>query len=193
MTVARLPRSERRSQLLAVARKAFANNGFHATSMNEIADDAGVTKPVLYQHFDSKRDLFGQVLTDIGHRLDAAVFNKTTRTGSPFERVEAGFSGYLDFIESDREGFSIILSGSTREDPEFGVWAQNFEEKMAATVAELITIEGLSEQEQLAMAHGVVGLVEGMVRYWIANETIEFRRQEILALMTTLAWRGLRH
>ena len=160
--------------------------------MNEIADDAGVTKPVLYQHFDSKRDLFSQVLTDIGLRLDAAVFNQTTRTGSPFMKVEAGFSGYLDFIESDREGFSIILSGSTREDPEFGLWAKSFEDKMATAVAELITIEGLDQQDQLAMAHGVVGLVEGMVRFWITNENVELSRDEILRLMTNLAWRGLR-
>ncbi len=188
----RLPREERREQLLTVARRAFAANGFHATSMNEIAEDAGVTKPVLYQHFVSKRNLFGEVLSDIGRRLDAAVFNQTTRTGSPFEQVEAGFSGYLDFIESDRDGFSIIVSGSTREDPEFAARARSFEAKMAATVSTLIAIGGLDDDDRLALAHGVVGLVEGMVRFWVTNEETNLSRDELLTHMTSLAWLGLR-
>ncbi len=190
--MSRLPRDERRVQLLTVARRTFAANGFHATSMNEIAEDAGVTKPVLYQHFDSKRDLFSEVLSDIGRRLDAAVFNETTRTGSPFEQVKAGFSGYLDFIESDRDGFSIIVSGSTREDPEFAARALSFEAKMAATVSTLIAISGLDDDDRLALAYGVVGLVEGMVRFWVSNEDTTLSRDELLTHMTNLAWLGLR-
>lgn len=189
----RLPKHERRVQLLSVARGAFAQRGFHATSMNEIADDAGVTKPVLYQHFDSKRDLFQEVLVDIGYRLDASVFNQATRTGSPFEQVEAGFSGYLDFVESDRDGYKIMASGSVREDPEFSREAHAFEAKMARSVADLITIDGLGDEERLALAYGVSGLVEGMVRFWVTNEATSMDRTQLLKQLTNLAWVGLRH
>lgn len=160
--------------------------------MNEIADIAGVTKPVLYQHFASKRDLFCQVLRDIDQRLDQAVFNRTTRTGSPYQRVEAGFSGLLDFIESDRDGFAIMVSGSTREDLEFAASAMNFEVKMTQTVSSLITIEGAREADRLAIAHGIVGLVEGMVRFWLVDSEADLDRDALLTHMTNLAWRGLR-
>ena len=65
----RLPAAKRREQLLEVARCVLAQRGFYATTMAEIADSAGVTKPVLYQHFASKRDLYSAVLNDVGNRL----------------------------------------------------------------------------------------------------------------------------
>ena len=71
MTATRLPADERRQQLLAVACELFANSGFHETSMDEIAEGAGVTKPVLYQHFPSKRALYAELLDDTGRRLAA--------------------------------------------------------------------------------------------------------------------------
>lgn len=160
--------------------------------MNQIADEAGVTKPVLYQHFESKRDLFVEVLSDIGERLDAAVFNQTTKTGSPFEQVQAGFSGYLDFIESDPEGFTIIASAATRQDNEFSVQGRHFEAKMAQTVASLINIDGLDEDGRLANAYGIVGLVKGMVLYWSGVGTGKMSRDDLLKQLTDLAWMGLR-
>ena len=65
----RLPAAERREQLISTATSVFAEQGFHATSMNDVAEAAGVTKPVLYQHFSSKRDLFVELLTEIGNQL----------------------------------------------------------------------------------------------------------------------------
>jgi AcrR family transcriptional regulator len=73
----RLPAAERRSQLLEVAVRVFARDGFHATSMNDVAEAAGVTKPVLYQHFGSKRDLFVELLTEIGAELRDTVAKAT--------------------------------------------------------------------------------------------------------------------
>lgn len=192
MSNTRLPRDERREQLLRVARHTFASNGFHGTSMNEIAEVAGVTKPVLYQHFDSKRDLFVAVLNDIGTRIDQAVFNQTTRTGSPKEQVKAGFSGYLDFIESDRSGFKILVSGSTNDDPEFRVMAKAFETKMAESVASFIAIDELDDNDRLVLAYGIVGLVQGVVKHWLGDGAGSHSRTEILDHLTHLAWRGLR-
>ena len=65
----RLPAARRRSQLLEVALDRFAATGFHTTSMEEIADAAGVTKPVLYQHFGSKRTLYLELLETVGQEL----------------------------------------------------------------------------------------------------------------------------
>ena len=73
----RLSAVNRREQLLAVALSTFARAGYHETSMNDVADAAGVTKPVLYQHFESKRDLYQALLDDVGHRLVTAVTSAT--------------------------------------------------------------------------------------------------------------------
>ena len=82
----RLSASARREQLLDVALAAFARNGYHETSMNDIADAAGVTKPVLYQHFESKRELYQALLDDVGARMVAAI---TDGDGRGIERPRA--------------------------------------------------------------------------------------------------------
>ncbi|HEY4378100.1 MAG TPA: helix-turn-helix domain-containing protein, partial [Acidimicrobiales bacterium] len=73
MSERRLPAHERRPQLLAVATAVFAEHGFHGASMNQVAEAAGVTKPVLYQHFRSKRELYRELVEDVGVRLEDAI------------------------------------------------------------------------------------------------------------------------
>jgi len=86
----RLPAERRRQQILDVACAVFANRGFHATSMDDIAAAAGVTKPVLYQHFPSKRALFIELLDELGRRLLGELEQATSSAHSGRERVEAG-------------------------------------------------------------------------------------------------------
>src|SRR5918912_271539 len=89
-TPMRLPADQRRQQLLDVARDVFAERGFHATSMDDVALRAGVTKPVLYQHFPSKRALYLELLQDTGQLLLQALEQATQRAPSGRERVEEG-------------------------------------------------------------------------------------------------------
>ena len=84
---ARLPAAERRRQLLDTALEVFAAQGFHATSMNDVAEAAGVTKPVLYQHFASKRRLYLELLEDVGAQLGDIIAKATSRAGGPHEQV----------------------------------------------------------------------------------------------------------
>lgn len=191
MTNTRLPRSERRSQLLTVARRVLAQSGFHETSMNQIAEEAGVTKPVLYQHFASKRDLYQAVLTDVGERLGHAVFDAATAASSPREQVEAGFRGYLAFVEEDWDGFSVLFSGTSREDSEWAEIARGVEGRLAEQIADLIAVDGMDAHHRRALAHGVVGLAEGMVRFWQTNDT-DLNVDDLLRDLTTLAYAGLR-
>ena len=115
----RLPADERRQQLLAVACELFARTGFHDTSMDDIAEAAGVTKPVLYQHFPSKRALYGELLDDTGRRLLDRLAEATSRATSGRERVEAGFRAYFQFAVGDRSSFRLLFGASIRSDPEF--------------------------------------------------------------------------
>ena len=91
----RLPASARREQILDVSVQVFARNGFHSTSMNDVAEAAGVTKPVLYQHFDSKQDLYLALLDEAGNRLRNAVSKAVASADHGKEQTEIGFQGLL--------------------------------------------------------------------------------------------------
>ena len=98
----RLPAEQRRRQLLDVALDIFAERGFHSTSMDEVATAAGVTKPVLYQHFPSKRALYVELLEDVGNQLLAQLTGATDRATTGRRRVEEGFGAYFRFVAENR-------------------------------------------------------------------------------------------
>jgi len=187
----RLSGPERREQVLEAARQAFAESGFHETSMNDVARRAGVTKPVVYQRFESKRDLFRTVLEDVGERLQAAVFETAAAATTPREQVEAGFSAYIEFVQHDPAGFKLLFSGASREDPEWAEIAEGVERSIASNIASLIDIEGVSPLHRQTLAYGVVGMAESMVRHW-QTDGGGLDPRDLLADLTSLAWVGLR-
>src|SRR2546427_12477455 len=97
----RLPAPRRRHQLLDVARELFAAGGFHATSMDDVAEAAGVTKPVLYQHFPSKRALYRELLEDVGARLLADIRSATAPAGTRRGRGQKRMAASLGFVPRD--------------------------------------------------------------------------------------------
>src|SRR5262245_17381721 len=109
---ARLPAAERRQQLLAVAVTTFSKQGY-----NDTADAAGVTKPVLYQHFSSKRALFLELLRELGGRLRAELAATAAEAGSPRRQVELGMRAYFRWVAQHRGGFAVLFSGDSRWDP----------------------------------------------------------------------------
>src|SRR3954463_2499400 len=136
----RLPADERRQQLLEVACDLFARTGFHDTSMDDIAEGAGVTKPVLYQHFPSKKALYGELLEDTGRRLLDHLARATSRATSGRERVEAGFRAYFQFAVGDRASFRLLSGTSIRSDPEFARPVDTILEAAAAEISTLIDL-----------------------------------------------------
>jgi AcrR family transcriptional regulator len=188
---ARLPAARRRRQLLEVALAVFGEQGFHPASMNDVAEAAGVTKPVLYQHFRSKRDLYREVLTDVGGQLLDAITKATTAARSPHEQVELGFAAYFRFVADNEAAFRVLFGGGTRRDEEFAAQVAKVEEAIADAIAALIDVEGLPATERRQLAHGLVGLAEGTSRMWMADGAEE-APEDVARLMADLAWRGLR-
>ena len=105
----RMRSEDRRRQLLDVACDVFADRGFSATIMDDVAFAAGVTKPVLYQHFDSKRALFISVLEDCGERLIGSIVDATRSGETLREQMVAGFTAYFDFVRNDDAGFRLLF------------------------------------------------------------------------------------
>src|SRR3954470_7203907 len=191
MSQARLPAVRRRRQLLDVALEVFAERGVHGTSMDEVAEAAGVTKPVLYQHFGSKRDLYLQLLDDVGQRLLEDVQKATAAAGGPRQQVASGFEAYFRFVADHESAFRLLFGGDGREaDREFADAVRRVEDAMADAVALLIEAD-IDDDHRGLLAYGVVGLAEATSRHWVLTG----RREELDTLSSRVAdltWAGLR-
>jgi AcrR family transcriptional regulator len=187
----RLPGPERRQQLIDTAVEVFAKNGFHSTSMNDVAEAAGVTKPVLYQHFASKRDLYLQLLGEIGAQLRETIAKATSDAAGPRQQIEGGFRAYFQFVADHGDAYQVLFGSGTRRDEEFAAEARAVEASIAEVVAGLIEIEGLDESRRLLLANGIVGLAEGASRYWLRHP-VEVDPATLADEVSQLAWAGLR-
>jgi AcrR family transcriptional regulator len=192
-TTPRLPAAERRLQLIEVALAVFAERGFHGASMNDVAESAGVTKPVLYQHFTSKEALYRELVDDLGARLERAIVEAVSLAEGPRQQVEAGFRGYFRWATSEGPAFQVLFAEHTRSDPQLAAPLSKVESLVADRVASFIDVEGLSEQEKRVLAFGVVGLAESVSRHWLilglgsGTDADAFADQ-----VAQLAWSGLR-
>jgi len=188
---ARLPAAERRRQLLDVAVDVFAEHGLHGASMNQVARAAGVTKPVLYQHFRSKHELYREVLEDVGGRLEAAIVKATADATGPRQQVQAGFRTYFRWVAAERAAFVLLFGGATRSDDAFVETAQRVEATIADAIAALIDVAGLDTLQRRVLAHGIVGIAESTSRHWVAND-LPLDPEDLATQASELAWAGLR-
>jgi AcrR family transcriptional regulator len=186
----RLPAEQRRRQLLDVACDVFATGGFHATSMDEVAEAAGVTKPVLYQHFPSKRALYNELLADVERRLLDQITQATQHAPTGRERVQEGFTAYFRFVTSNDAGFRLLFGASVRNDPEFTVVVQRAIDEIADLIAGLIEIESTDEHRRV-LAHALVGMAEATSRR-LQRADAERDPQRLARWLAEMAWFGLR-
>src|SRR5205823_3282355 len=191
MSQARLPAVQRRRQLFDVALEVFAERGYHGASMAEIAEAAGVTKPVLYQHFRSKRELYLELLADVGQRLLEEVQKATAAAGGPSQQVASGFAAYFRFVADNESAFRLLFGGDGREaDPQFADAVRRVEDAMADAIAALIEAD-IDDDHRRLLAYGVVGLAEATSRHWVLSG----RREDVDTLsrrVADLTWAGLR-
>ena len=189
---ARLPAAARRRQLLDVALGEFAERGYSGVSMDQVAEAAGVTKPVLYQHFTSKRALYLELVADVADRLESAVVKATADAASPREQVEAGFRVYFRFVTEHRDAFRLLFTADSRRDRDLTEAVLRVEETFAQSVAALIEVEGLADEDRLLLARGIVGIAEVTSRHSLASPTTEPDPDALAHRVANLAWAGLR-
>jgi AcrR family transcriptional regulator len=186
----RLSAPARREQLLDVALQVFARAGYHGTSMNEIAEAAGVTKPVLYQHFDSKRELYRALLEEVGARLISSIFKATSAATDGKSQTALGFRAYFRFVADDHDAFSLLFGGGSRRDPEFADVVKSITGEAAQAIAPLIAVD-IDPAHRFTLAHALVGLAEGASRSLVERGE-QFDPDEIAREVAALAWAGLR-
>ena len=190
----RLPAAERRRQLLDVALEVFAAGGFHGTSMDDVAAAAGVTKPVLYQHFGSKRALYIELLNDVGGQLMDVIAKAAAEADGPHRQVEAGFRAYFRYVERREPAFRLLFGGGSKRDEGFADLVRLVEGAIAELIASFITAQ-LPPDQILTLAHGIVGMAESTCRHWLhqrAEGAATATADELADQLAELAWAGLR-
>lgn len=186
----RLPAAARRDQLLDVALEAFAQKGFHETSMNDVAELAGVTKPVVYQHFESKRALYLAVIDAVGERMMNEISHATTQADEPRAKVERGTIAFFRWAADDAHSFRFLFDSGTRNDPEFAAAVRTVVDRTAETIAPLFAAD-LDDTHRRTLAHAVVGASEGVARHLIATDAT-FDPHVVGSRVAGLLWAGLR-
>jgi AcrR family transcriptional regulator len=187
----RLSRTARRAQLLVAARDVFAAHGYHAAAMDDIAERAGVSKPVLYQHFPGKLELYRALLTTYADELVDRVQQAIGGTTDNQERVDAAVAAYFDFVAGEGQAYRLIFESDLRGEPEAAAVVETALTRCIDIVAEAVTTDaGLDTARARMLAVGLVGLSQVAAQYWLDSDQA-VPRDEAVALMSSLAWRGL--
>jgi AcrR family transcriptional regulator len=188
---ARLPRDERRSQLLAAALEVFTTSGYHAAAMDEIADRAKVSKPVLYQHFPSKLELYLAVLDQHIDALVFAIQRAIASTSDNRNRVKATIEAYFGFIEDEGGAFRLIFESDMSVEPQVRQRLDRMTYDCAVAVSAVISNDtGLPKDESMILAIGLIGCAQITARHWLERDT-KIDRKQASALITNLLWRGI--
>ena len=189
----RLPRGERRDQLIRAASEVFVDRGYHAAGMDEIADRAGVSKPVLYQHFSSKLDLYLAVLAQHVDVLVASVRQALRTTTDNRQRLRAAVAAFFDFIELDSQGYRLIFENDYVAEPQVAAQVKVATEACTDAVFDLISRDsGLEAHRARMIAVGLVGISVDCARYWLDADR-RISKEDAVEGTVAFAWGGLSH
>lgn len=193
----RLSATARRRQLRDVALRLFAERGFGATTMDDIAEAAGVTKPLLYQHFASKRALYLELMDTVAAQLIDDIRTAAAAADGPRQQVERGFLAYFTLMMRQERAFRLLYGRDGESgDPELGAALRRVEDAIATAIDPLIDA-GLDDAHRRALAHAVVGMAEGVGRHWITSRADDHttgpdEAQVLATRISDFAWAGLR-
>ncbi|MFI5913530.1 TetR/AcrR family transcriptional regulator [Dactylosporangium sp. NPDC051541] len=187
----RLPRSARRKQLLAAAQQVFVAQGYHAAAMDDIAERAGVSKPVLYQHFPGKLELYLALLDTHCDAMVSRVRSAMEATTDNKDRVRGAIQAYFDFIDHESEAFRLVFESDLRNDPAVRERVDRVETGCIAAITDTIMADtGVSRARAELLASGMVGAAEIAARFWLAGGR-QVEKAEAESLLTALSWRGI--
>lgn len=189
----RMGRAARRAQLLRSARNVFVSQGYHATSMDDIADSAGVSKPVLYQHFSSKLALYQALLEDSAAEMVRRVEQAIAASEDNAIRVEKAVAAYFGFVADEGQAYRLVFESDLRAEPDVASVVDRATDACIAAISETITADtGADEASARLLAAGLVGLSQVSARYWL-DQSEPINRPRAVSLLSALAWRGISH
>jgi AcrR family transcriptional regulator len=187
----RLPRRARRNQLLGAAQEVFVAQGYHAAAMDDIAERAGVSKPVLYQHFPGKLELYLALLDQHCELLLQAVRTALASTTDNKQRVEATMHAYFAYVEDEGGAFRLVFESDLTNEPAVRERVDKVALQCAEEICEVIVEDtGLAREQSMLLAVGLGGVSQVVARYWLSTGK-RVSRDQAVGLLTALAWRGI--
>jgi AcrR family transcriptional regulator len=187
----RLPRHERRRQLLDAALEVFVSRGYHAAAMDEIAERAGVSKPVLYQHFPGKLELYLALLDESVDTLVETVRDALVSTTDNKQRVAATFGAYFEFVGGEGQAYRLVFESDLSNESAVRDRLERAQRECAALISQVVREDaGLSDEEAHVLSVGMVGLAQVTARYWLGTRD-RMPREAAEQLVARLAWRGI--
>ena len=187
----RLPRLARRRQLLDAAMEVFVARGYHAAAMDEIAERAGVSKPVLYQHFPGKQELYLALLDESVEKLIEAVVAALRSTTDNRQRVNATFAAYFGYVAEHSGTFKLVFESDFTNEPAVRARIDAADKLCADMISQVIKEDaGLADDEAHLLSIGLLGMAQVSARYWLSTLG-SIPREAAEQLVARLAWRGI--
>ncbi len=191
----RMPRSARRKQLLSAAQEVFVAHGYHAAAMDDIALAAGVSKPVLYQHFPGKLELYLALLDTQAESLAAAVADALAATDDNQKRVHGVLSAYFDFMDGGDRGedgsFRLIFETDLGNEPAVREKVARVVNSTMMAIADTVASDtGLDRASAELLSVALSGAGQVAARWWLDSER-PVPKDEAIRLIESLLWRGI--
>lgn len=192
----RIPAADRRLLILDAALDAFARAGYHETSLDDVAERAGVSKALIYEHFGSKHELHGALLEAYVSELLEKVLAAVAAEDPGEERLRAGLDAFFAFVEERRDAWRMLFRNSA--DPEIARWQERLQGEAAVTITARMAADRPAEAELdpdeaevvvAMLAQQLLGSVQFLANWW--DEHRDIPRERVLAIAMDFAWIGL--
>jgi AcrR family transcriptional regulator len=187
----RMPRVERRAQLLESALEVFVAQGYHSAAMDDIAERAGVSKPVLYQHFPGKLELYLALLEQSCDAMIAKVREALDSTHDNKERVARTVAAFYDYVASQSGAYRLVFESDLTNEPAVREQVDRVTSECSEILADVIQEDtSLPREASQLLAVSLVGMAQVSSRFWLdGGGTLEIG--EASRLVSGLAWRGI--
>ena len=188
----RMPRDARRAQLLESALGVFVAQGYHAAAMDDIADRAGVSKPVLYQHFPGKLELYLALLDQSCDTIIDATRVALESTPDNKQRVTATMHVFYDYVANAHGAFRLVFESDLTNEPAVRERVDRVTTECASLIAHVIHDDtGLPDAQSRLLAVSLVGMAQVSARFWLTDQR-GIGQPDAAMLVSSLAWRGIR-
>ena len=188
----RLTASARRAQLIEVGRAVFAEKGYEATAVEEIAERAKVSKPIVYEHFGGKEGLYA-VVVDREMKRVVELISEAIDDGAPRERLEKAALAFLTYVKEQPDGFAVLSRDAPVTQAAGGMSGllNEVADRVGQVFATMLKGAGYDPKAAPIYAHALVGMVTFVGQWW--TEERKPSVEVVASHLTGLAWMGLRH
>ena len=189
----RLPAAARRAQLVEIGRRVFAERGYEAASVEEIADRAKVSKPIVYEHFGGKEGLYAVIVDrEVEHIVGS--IESAVSSGTPRERLDGAALAFMTYVQERPDGFAVLLRDAppSKRGGEMPALMYDLADRVGGIFSEIFRTAGYDAKAAPIYAHALVGMV-AFVGQWWTEAPRPPAAEAVASHIAALAWMGLRH